>query len=136
MRGDALPPDTWYDYPPAATAQVRFANGAKGVFSCSLAGHVPYTANTHIIGEKGSLLNDRFYLKRFQEQKDFFQIDTGMKKSGDVYSHPFPAIVEDFITSIREKRESCHNLASVLNSHKACFAIQESILEGGKWVKV
>lgn len=136
VRGDALPPDSWYDYPPAATAQVRFANGAKGVFSCSLAGHVPYTANTHIIGEKGSILNDRFFLKRFQEQKEFFQIDTGVKKSGDVYSHPFPAIVEDFVTALKEDRESNHNLKSVLNSHKACFAIEESIRSGGNWIKV
>ena len=83
VRGDALKVGDWYDYPPVETAQVQFANGAKGVFSCSLTGFVPYTANTHIIGEDGTILNDRFYLRRFKEQKEFFQVDTGVKKTGD-----------------------------------------------------
>ena len=32
VRGDSVQVGDWYDYPPVETAQVRFANGAKGVF--------------------------------------------------------------------------------------------------------
>ncbi len=136
VRGDALQTGDWYDYPAVETAQVRFANGAKGVFSCSLAGFVPYTANIHIIGEDGTILNDRFFLRCFQEQKDFFAVNTGVKKSGDVYDHPFPAILSHFITCLREDRDSEHNVASAVNSHKACFAICRSAAGGGEWIKV
>ena len=126
----------WYDYPPIETAQVRFANGAKGVFSCSLTGFTPYTANIHIIGEDGTILNDRFFLRKFQEQKEFFTIDTGVKKSGDVYSHPFPAIVSHFVDCLREDRDSEHNVESAVNSHKACFAICRSGAEQGQWIEI
>ena len=136
VRGDSVQVGDWYDYPPVETAQVRFANGAKGVFSCSLVGHVPYTANTHIIGDKGSIMNDRFYLEKFKEQKEFFQIDTGVKKTGDVYGHPFPALLEHFISCLKEDRDSEHNVASAVNSHKACFAITQSAANNGEWIKI
>lgn len=136
VRGEALQTGSWYDYPAVETAQVRFANGAKGVFSCSLAGCVPYTANLSIIGENGSIINDRFFLKRFKEQKDFFQIDTGAKKSGDVYDHPFPAMVTHFVNCQKEGKDSEHNVASAVNSHKACFAICESAANGGNWIEL
>ena len=136
VRGEALQTGSWYDYPAVETAQVRFANGAKGVFSCTLAGCVPYTANLSIIGENGSIINDRFFLKRFKEQKDFFQIDTGAKKSGDVYDHPFPAMVTHFVNCLKEGKDSKHNVASAVNSHKACFAICESAANGGNWIEL
>ena len=136
VRGEALQTGSWYDYPAVETAQVRFANGAKGVFSCTLAGCVPYTANLSIIGENGSIINDRFFLKRFKEQKDFFQIDTGAKKSGDVYDHPFPAMVTHFVNCLKEGKDSEHNVASAINSHKACFAICESAANGGNWIEL
>ena len=136
VRGDALQHGDWYDYPPVETAQVQFANGAKGVFSCSLTGFVPYTANTNIIGEDGTILNDRFFLRRFQEQKEFFQVDTGVKKTGDVYGHPFPQIVDHFISCLKEDRDSEHNVASAVNSHKACFAICRSAAGNGDWIKL
>lgn len=136
VRGDALQVGNWYDYPPVETAQVQFANGAKGVFSCSLTGFVPYTANTHIIGEDGTILNDQFYLRRFKEQKEFFKIDTGVKKTGDVYGHPFPQIVDHFISCLKEDRDSEHNVASAVNSHKACFAICRSASGNGEWINL
>ena len=136
VRGDSLQVGDWYDYPSVETAQVRFANGAKGVFSCSLTGFVPYTANIHIIGEDGTILNDRFFLRRFKEQKEFFTVDTGVKKTGDVYGHPFPAIVDHFITCLKEDRDSEHNVASAVNSHKACFAICRSAANGGDWIEL
>ena len=136
VRGDAVQIGDWYDYPPMETAQVRFANGAKGVFSCSLTGFVPYTANIHLLGENGTILNDRFFLRRFQEQKEFFSIDTGVKKSGDVYSHPFPEMVKHFIDCLKEDRDSEHNVASAVNSHTACFAICRSAAANGQWIEL
>jgi predicted dehydrogenase len=134
VRGEAVKYGSWYDYPPLETAQVRFANGATGVFSCALAGCVPYTANTQIIGEKGSILNDRFYLERFREEKEFFTFNKERKQSGDIYDHPFPAMVTHFVDCLKEDRDSEHNVASAINSHKACFAITASASGNGEWI--
>ena len=122
----------YYEYPPVETAQVRFANGALGVFTCSLVGTNPYTANISILGEKGTIVNDRFFLKRFQGQADFFTLDTGMKKSGDVYDHPFPAMVAHFVECIKEDRESPNNLRSAIHAHLTTLAIRKSAEADGK----
>ena len=122
----------YYEYPPVETAQVRFANGALGVFTCSLVGTNPYTANLSILGEKGTIVNDRFYLKRFEGQADFFTLDTGMKKSGDVYDHPFPAMVAHFVECIKEDRESPNNLRSAVNAHLTTLAIRKSAEADGR----
>ncbi len=136
VRGTSTQPGSYYDYPPVETAQVRFANGAIGAFSCSLVGFNPFTANTHILGTDGTILNDRFYLRRFQEQQEFFRIDTGTKKTGDVSGHPFPAMVDHFIGCLKEDRDSPHNVRSAVNAQKACLAISRSAREGGVEIAV
>lgn len=122
----------YYEYPPVETAQVRFSNGALGVFTCSLVGTNPYTANLSILGENGTIVNDKFYLKRFTGQSDFFTLDTGVKKSGDVYAHPFPAMVAHFVECIREGKESPNNLRSAVNAHLACLAVRKSAEANGR----
>lgn len=136
VRGDALCHGDWYDYPPVETAQVRFANGARGVFSCSLTGRVPFTANVHIVGEKGTMLNDRYALERFAEQSGYFSFETRRKQSGDIYDHPFPALVDHFIKCLQEGKDSEHNVRSCINSHKACFAITCSAAADGGWIEL
>ncbi|MBP5639649.1 MAG: Gfo/Idh/MocA family oxidoreductase [Victivallales bacterium] len=126
----------YYEYPPVETAQVQFSNGALGVFTCSLVGTNPYTANISILGEKGTIVNDRFFLKRFHGQADYFTLDTGMKKSGDVYDHPFPIMVDHFINCIKEDRESPNNLRSAANAHLTTLAIRKSAEANGRPVAI
>ena len=131
VRGaDAVVGD-YYEYPAVETAQVRFENGALGVFSCSLEGCSPYTANVHVLGENGTIVNDRFFLRRFEGQADYFTLDVGVKKSGDIYTHPFPAMVEHFVECIDEGRPSPHGLHDAVNAHACCFAIRQSAEGGG-----
>ena len=136
VRGAGVAVGDYYRYPPVETAQVRFANGALGVFSCALEGCSPYTANVHILGENGTIVNDRFFLRRFEGQADYFTLDTGVKKTGDVYGHPFPAMVDHFVECIREGRESPHNLADAVNAHLCCIAIRESAERDGARVRI
>ncbi len=126
----------YYEYPPVQTAQVQFDNGAIGVFTCSLVGTNPFTTNLTLLGENGTIVNDKFFLKRFEGQKDYFTLDTGASKSGDVYSHPFPALVNQFVQCIQEDRESPNNIRSAVNAHLACIGIQKSAENGGKAVTI
>ena len=136
VRGAGAQIGDHYQYPPVETAQVRFANGALGVFSCALEGCSPYTANVHILGENGTIVNDRFFLRRFEGQADYFTLDTGVKKTGDVYGHPFPAMVDHLVDCIREGRESPHNLADAVNAHLCCMAICASGERGGTRARI
>jgi len=136
VRGASAVVGDHYGYPPVETAQVRFANGAIGVFSCALEGCSPFTANTHILAENGTIINDRFFLRRFTGQADYFTLDTGVKKTGDVYAHPFPAMVAHFIECIRDNRESPHNLADAVNAHLCCIAVRDSAEAGGQLVRI
>jgi predicted dehydrogenase len=136
VRGASATVGDHYDYPAVETAQVRFAGGALGVFSCSLEGCSPYTANVHILGENGTLVNDRFFLRRFTGQADYFTLDTGVKKTGDVYGHPFPAMVRHLIDCIRDGRESPHNLADAVNAHLCCIGVRDSAEAGGRRLRL
>jgi len=136
VRGDAVQVGSHYGYPPVETAQVTFANGAKGVFSCSLEGCSPYTANVHILGENGTVINDQFFLRKFEGQADYFTLDTGVRKTGDVYGHPFPAMVDHFIECIGSDTESPHSLFDAVNAHLCCLAIRQSAEAGGQRVVI
>lgn len=125
-----------YDYAPVESAQVTFANGAIGAFTCVLEGCSPYTANLAVLGERGTIRNDQFFLKRFQGQADYVTLDTGDAKSGDIYSHPFPAMVDHFVACIREGRESPHSLADAVNAHLACIGICQSAADGGRSLRI
>ena len=69
-------------------------------------------------------------------QADFFTLDTGVRKTGDVYGHPFPAMVADFIECIKEGRESAHNIASAVNATLACLAITKSAELDGRRIQI
>ena len=49
---------------------------------------------------------------------------------------PFPALLEHFVGCLKEDRDSEHNVASAVNSHKACFAITRSAANNGEWIKL
>jgi long-chain acyl-CoA synthetase len=65
-----------------------------------------------------------------------FDESVSLEKTGDIYAHPFPAMVDEFITCIQEQRESPHNLASAVNAHEACFAITKSAERGGEEIAI
>ena len=117
-------------------AHARDTRKSEDTCQVVIASTTRYTANLHIVGTDGSILNDRFYLRCFREQKDFFTVDTGRRKSGDVSEHPFPELVDHFVQCLKEDRDSDHNVASAVNSHLACFAICRSAAAGGAWVEV
>jgi len=136
VRGAAVSVGTHYGYPPVETAQVTFANGAIGAFSCALEGCSPYTANCSILGENGTIVNDRFFLRKFTGQADYFTLDTGVEKTGDVYGHPFPEMVSHLVQCICEERESPHNLADAVNAHLCTIAIRQSAAADGELVRI
>jgi predicted dehydrogenase len=61
---------------------------------------------------------------------------TILPDSGDVHHHPFDAQINHFVDCIREDRQSHCSVADAYRRHESCSAIDRSIAEGGRVVKL
>ena len=56
--------------------------------------------------------------------------------SGDVHHHPFDAEMNHLVDCIREDRESHCSVADAYHTHEVCLAIDRSLANGGRPVKL
>ena len=125
-----------YEYEPTYTAVVKFRNGKIGKTACSFENECPYILNILLHGNKGSVLNEKFYTKDwFPGQKGWQQFNTTFADSGDVAHHPFQGMVDDLAAAIVEDREAAAGIHEACKSHELCLAIDRSI-ETGQAVKL
>jgi len=125
-----------YEFDPNVVAAVKFASGAIGKVSSSLECRTPYIFNIEILGDQGTLRNNRLYSRvLFPGQTDYAEFPTILPDSGDVTHHPFQGQIDHFVECILEDRESHCNLDDATKTMEVCFAIDESI-ETGKPVRL
>jgi predicted dehydrogenase len=120
----------WYEYPHTVEAIVRFESGAVGRVSASMGCIMPYAFDVTVMGDKGTLRNNRLWSHQFPGQTDYVTIPTQLPDSGSVLDHPFAAGLDHLITCIEENRDTDINLASTLNVHESLLAIDQSVEEG------
>ena len=122
-----------FEYPPTYMATLKFENGAVGKTSCSFEIEAPYVVNVIVYGSKGSIINEKFYLKDlFPGQTGWQRFETIMPDSGAVSHHPFQELVDDFIHAIENDGESCLNIEETYKTHELCVAIDRSMESGEK----
>ncbi len=122
-----------FEYPPTYLATLKFQNGAIGKTSCSFEIEAPYVVNVIVYGSKGSIVNEKFYVKDlFPGQTDWQHFTTIMPDSGAVSHHPFQQLVDDFIEAIEHDGESCLNIEETYKTHELCVAIDRSMESGEK----
>jgi predicted dehydrogenase len=63
-------------------------------------------------------------------------IPTILPTTADVSHHPFDAEINHFVECMREGRESHCNIADAYRTHELCLAIDRSIAEGGRPVRL
>jgi predicted dehydrogenase len=120
----------WYEYPHTVEALVRFRSGAIGRVSASMGCIMPYTYTVTVMGDKGSLRDNRLWSHFFPGQNDYVTIPTQMPDSGSVMDHPFATGFNHLITSIENGIDTDINLSSTMNVHEALLAIDQSVEEG------
>ncbi len=124
-----------FGYPPTYLSAVAFKNGAVGKTSCSFEIESPYLVNTLIHGSKGSVANDKFFLKEtFPGQTGWQTFETIMPDSGAVSHHPFKYLVDDAISAILTGHSTVLNIEETFRTHEVCMAIDQSA-ESGKLVR-
>jgi predicted dehydrogenase len=126
-----------YEYDANVVAILKFENGMIGKTSALLDSEMPYSFNIDLVGTEGTLRDNRIWSKPlFPGQKSWTEMKTIMPDSGDVDHHPFDAQMNHLVKSILDDRDLHGNVADAFHSHELCLAIDRSIAEGGRPVRV
>lgn len=123
-------------HPPNQVALVQFANGKAGKVSACIEQWMPYQFNVDILGTDGGFRHDRFYSRHIPGVLDWTRFPTVTPDSGAVDHHPFQGEIDHFLDCIIRDVESHVSLHDAVNTHEACFAIDQSSASGGEVVRL
>ncbi len=127
----------FFEYDANVMAAVKFRGGIIGKTSVLLDCRMPYTFNIDLVGTEGALRDDRLWSKKLLPgQTDWATLPTVLPNSADVHHHPFDAEINDLVDCIIQGRESHCNVADAYKTHELCMAIDRSIAEGGRPVRL
>jgi len=126
-----------FEYEANVVAVMKFQSGIIGKTSALFDCEMPYTFNIDLAGTEGTIRDNRLWSKRlFPGQTGWAAVPTILPDSGDVSHHPFDAEMSHFVDCILQGRESHCNIADAFRSHELCMAIDRSIAEGGRPVRL
>lgn len=129
--------DKRYEYPATVVGAVRFCSGAVGKISSSVDIVSPYQFNIDVLGDKGTIRDNKLYSTTLLPgQDDFAEIPTILPDSGDVEHHPFFGEIDEFVDCVLGDTESQVNLEDAVKTHEVCIAMDMSVEAGGKPVKL
>jgi len=119
-----------YEFDPNIVACLRFKNGAIGKISSMLECRTPYVFNVNILGQKGSIRNNKVYSHKFPGAKDYFEYPTILPDSGDVTHHPFQEEINHLTDCLLNGKKCICDIAEAAKTMEACFAIDKAIATG------
>lgn len=126
-----------FEYDANVVAILRFQSGAIGKTSALFDCQMPYQFNIDLVGTEGTLRDNRIWSTRlFPGQTGWTTMQTILPDSGAVEHHPFDAEINHLVDCILNNRESHCNIADAYRTHEVCMAIDRSIAEGGRPVKL
>lgn len=126
-----------FEYDANVVAVMKFRSGIVGKTSALFDCEMPYQFNLDLAGTEGTIRDNRVWSKRlFPGQNGWATIPTILPDSADVFHHPFDAEINHFVECIRQDRESHCNIADAYRTHELCMAIDRSIADGGRTVKL
>jgi len=126
-----------FEYDANVVAVIRLQSGiiakTSALFDCEM----PYSFNVDLAGTEGTIRDNRLWSKRlFPGQTGWTTVSTVLPDTADVSHHPFDAEINHFVDCIREGRESHCNVDDAFRTHELCLAIDRSIAEGGRPVRL
>ena len=117
-----------YEFPSSTVTLLKFKNGAVGKCTSSIDCLQPYYFHTHLVGSKGSLLDNKFHSAELATNKAAWsRLAMKMLDSGDVADHPYQTQFEAFFKALDQGQEMpLTSLAEAAWSHEVVFAADES----------
>lgn len=126
-----------YEYDPVTVACLKFEDGSIGKVSTLLDGETPYIFNLRLFGAGGTIQNNEvFSRQKYPGALDYWSYPTIEPDNGDVSHHPFVAEIAHFLDCIENDVESHAAIGDTWKSMAVCFAIDESVAQGGTPVRV
>lgn len=122
-----------YEYPSTSVTILRFKDGRAGKVASSIDCLQPYYFHVHLVGSKGSLLDNKFYSAQFPglDRQHWSQLSMKLLDSGDVSDHPYQLQFQEFFDCLDRKQDMpLTNLTQALKSHELIFASDQSAAEG------
>ena len=118
-------------------AILKFRSGMIGKTSALFDLQIPYSLNVDVAGTTGTIRDNKLWsTSLLPGQTDWTVFPSVMPDSGDVAAHPFDGEINDFVDSILEDKPLHADIADAYKSHEICLAIDRSIAEGGRVVKL
>jgi predicted dehydrogenase len=126
-----------YEYPSTTVTILKFKNGAVGKCASSIDCLQPYYFHTHLVGSKGSLLDNKFHSSDLGTDKAAWStLAMKLVDSGDVSDHPYQAQFAAFFDAFDQGKEMpLTSLDDAVISHEVVFAADRSA-ELGRPVKL
>lgn len=117
-----------YEYPPTSVTILKFKNGSVGKCTASIDCLQPYYFHTHLVGSKGSVLDNKFHSSELGTGKESWStLNFKPLDSGDVSDHPYQSQFEAFFTALEQGKEMpLTSLAEAAKTHEVIFAADRS----------
>ena len=126
-----------YEYPTTSVTLLKFKDGRVGKTASVIDCFQPYYFHTHLVGSKGSLLDNKIYSEELALDKaNWSEMSMKMADSGDVSDHPYQTEFEAFFVELRKgKPVPFTNIDDAVKTHELIFASDLSA-ERGQPVKI
>lgn len=118
-----------YEYEPNSVTLVKFADGTMGKVATSLEYVAPYTFPIVLMGNRGTIRDNRLFTKRWPGQTGWATIPTILPDSAAVTHHPFVPQIAHFVECVLTGAESHCNVADAVKTHEICIASELSKLD-------
>jgi predicted dehydrogenase len=115
-----------YEYEPNSVTLIRFVDGSMGKVATSIEYVAPYTFPIVLMGNAGTIRDNRLFTKRWPGQTGWTGIATVLPDSGAVSHHPFTPQIAHFIDCVLRGTESHCNIADAVKTHEICIAAEIS----------
>jgi predicted dehydrogenase len=121
-----------YEYPSTSVTILKFKNGSVGKCASSLDCLQPYYFHTHLIGSKGSLLDNKFHSSELVADKHAWSsLGVKLLDSGDVTDHPYQTQFEAFFEALERGQDMpLTGLEEAARTHDIIFAADRSAALG------
>jgi predicted dehydrogenase len=117
-----------YEFPSTSVTILKFKNGSVGKCASCIDCLQPYYFHTHLVGSKGSLLDNKFHSSDLATNKaSWSTLAARLVDSGDVSDHPYQTQFEAFFKALDKGQDMpLTSLADAARSHEVIFAADRS----------
>lgn len=115
-----------YEYDTNSATLIQFEDKTIGKVATSIEYAPPYTFPIVLMGNRGTIRDNRVFTKRWPGQTDWATIPTILPDSGAVSHHPFVPEIAHFIDCVLTGFESHCNVADTVQTHEICIAAEMS----------